>query len=260
MVGGILNIGGTNLITVVGGSAAGGDHGHRGGAHVRPHHRHPDRPRRRQLARERDGTILPGGRRGLQQPAVRLRRLQHQRRDDQHQIWEFNPAAAAGARWTLKTATLPAPRGLHPHGRRRAASSTWPAASDMGRRHPHRHEPVAALRPRGGHDHHDRHHPAATGETRAVSAAARRHDLGARRRPRRPQPERAGGRLPPRRTNTWSRRRRSLNARRNFPADIDPADGRIFGAGGYDVGGCPNHVTEQFTCTIPVDLMTFGVE
>ena len=61
-------------------------------------------------------------------------------------------------------------------------------------------------------------------------------------------------------TDTWSLAPPILTARRNFPADFDPVDGRIFAAGGYDALGVPSAVNEQFTCTVPVDLMMFGVE
>jgi hypothetical protein len=38
-------------------------------------------------------------------------------------------------------------------------------------------------------------------------------------------------------TNTWSTAPSLLNARRNLAADIDPVDGRIWAAGGYDFDG-----------------------
>jgi hypothetical protein len=62
-------------------------------------------------------------------------------------------------------------------------------------------------------------------------------------------------------TNTWSTAPSLLAPRRNFAADINPVDGRIWAAGGYDFDGVtPLNVNDQFTCVVPVDLMTFGVE
>ena len=61
-------------------------------------------------------------------------------------------------------------------------------------------------------------------------------------------------------TDSWSTAPAMLAPRRNFPADIDPVDGRIWAAGGYDGSNVPLNVNDQFTCVIPVDLMTFGVE
>jgi Kelch motif protein len=177
-------------------------------------------------------------------------------------IWEFNPAAAVGSRWTLKTATLPAPRGYIPTAASgsfiyMAGGSAFVAGTLEDTNQSLRYDPATdtittiATTPR------------ATAETRAV-----RHPfdntiwvLG-------------GGRVPPNpstqidvynpATDTWSPASGGappmLTARRNFAADIDPTDGRIWAAGGYDAGALPLNVNEQFLCPVPVELMTFGVE
>jgi hypothetical protein len=79
-----------------------------------------------------------------------------------------------------------------------------------------------------------------------------------------------GGRTPPNpstqvdvyhpTTNAWTTAPVMLSPRRNFAADVDPATGRIWAAGGYDAAALPTAVNDQFTCDVPVDLMTFGVE
>jgi hypothetical protein len=258
MVGGILNVGGTNVITVVGGSAAGAT---TATSAVRTYD--PITDTLTPLAADNwpqnaDGITLPGG------AAVANGRL-YVFGGFQigvgmiSTIWEFNPAAAAGTRWTLKTATLPAPRGYIPAAEvggliYLVGGSDFVAGALVDTNATLRYDPVAdsitTLAPT----------PRAVAETRAVRQSFDNTVwvLG-------------GGRVAPNPsaqvdvynigTNTWSTAPSLLNARRNFPADIDPVDGRIWAAGGYDIDGVtPLTVNEQFTCVIPVDLMTFGVE
>jgi hypothetical protein len=258
MVGGTLNFGGTNLITVVGGSAAGAT---TATAAVRTYD--PVTDTLSPLAADNwpgnvAGTILPGG------AAVFNNRLYvfggfNINVGMINQIWEFNPAAAPGARWTQKVATLPAPRGYIPVAESGGfiylmGGSDFVGGLVVDTNQSLRYDPTAdaittiATIPRD------------VGETRAV---------------RQPLDGSiwviSGGRVPPNPTtdvnvyniptNTWSTAPAILTPRRNFPADVDPVDGRIWAAGGYDTGGVtPLDVNEQFTCVIPVDLMTFGVE
>lgn len=175
-----------------------------------------------------------------------------------NRIWEFDPLAPAGTRWTQKAATLPQPKGYIPAAEAGGfiylmGGSDWDGATLVDSTQSLRYDPVAdtittiATIPR------------AVAETRAV-----RQPLdgsiwvisGGR---TAPNPSTEVNAYQPA-TNTWTTAPTVLNARRNFPADVDPTDGRIFMAGGYDAGGVPNNITEQYTCTIPVDLMTFGIE
>lgn len=260
MVGGILNMGGTDVIVVVGGSAGGQT---TATSQVRAYD--PVADSLTVLASDPwpgnvGGTILPGG------AAVFANRLYvfggfNINVNMITDIWQFDPAAPAGTRWTLKSATLPPPGlGYIPTATSGSfiylagGSNFDPTAILIDTQSSLRYDPVAdaittiAVIPR------------ATAETRAVRQPldGTIWVLG-------------GGRTAPNpsaqvdvynpTTNTWSLAPSLLNARRNFPADVDPVDGRIWAAGGYDIDGVtPLTVNEQFTCTIPVDLMTFGVE
>jgi hypothetical protein len=259
MVGGILDFGGTNVITVVGGSDV---LSQTATSEVRGYNPITDTLTTLGPAdnwpQNGNGITLPGG------AAVFNNKLYVFGGFEIgigmiSTIWEFNPAAAPGARWTLKTATLPAPRGYIPAAESGGFIYLIGGAEFVGgtlddTNTSLRYDPTAdvittiATTPR------------AVGETRAVRQPLDNTIwvLG-------------GGRTAPNpsaqvdvynpATNTWSLAPSLLNARRNFPADIDPVDGRIWAAGGYDVDGTtPLNVNEQFTCTVPVDLMTFGVE
>jgi hypothetical protein len=259
MVGGILNFGGPgDLIVVVGGSAAGAT---TATAAVRTYD--PVSDMVTPLPADNwpgngTGTILPGG------GAVFNNRLYifggfNINVAMTNQIWEFNPAGAPGARWTLKAATLPAARGYIPT----AVSGNFIyliGGSDFvggllnDTNQSLRYDPntdtitTIATTPR------------AVAETQAIRMPLDNTIWVL-----------SGGRTPPNpvvqvdvynpASDSWSTAPSILTPRRNFPVDVDPADGRIFAAGGYDVvGTTPLSVNEQFTCTVPVDLMTFGVE
>jgi hypothetical protein len=258
MVGGILDFAGTNLITVVGGSAAGAT---TATAAVRTYNPVTDTLTALTAADNwpgnAGGTILPGG------GAVFNNRLYvfggfNINVAMTNQIWEFNPAAAVGARWTQK-ANLPAGRGYIPT----AVSGSFIyliGGSDFvggllndtntSLRYDPATDTVTTIATT----------PRAVAETRAVRMPLDNTIWVL-----------SGGRTPPNpvvqvdvynpATDSWSTAPSMLTPRRNFPADVDPVDGRIFAAGGYDVtGAVPLTVNEQFTCTVPVDLMTFGVE
>jgi len=262
MVGGVLNVGGTDMIVVVGGSAAGAT---TATASVRQYNPVTDvltEVTTDPWPGNAGGTILPGGAAVFNNSLyvfggfnINVGMI--------NQIWQYNPAAAAGTRWTQKTATLTAPRGYIPTVRLgnfiyMAGGSDFVAAAITDTNQSLRYDPVAdvisAIAPI----------PRATGETRAVAQPFDNSVwvLG-------------GGRVAPNpstqvdvyntATNTWSTGPAMLTARRNFAADLDPqtplAGARIWAAGGYDSTGTTvvalNH---QFTCTFPVDLITFGVE
>jgi N-acetylneuraminic acid mutarotase len=247
MVGGLLNIGGTDLIVTVGGSVFGGTQTSSDVITYNPvtdtltvmaTDPWPGNPP--------GGNNLPGGAAvlnnklyvfgGFNNPVGMI-----------DTVWVFDPAQPAGSRWTQNPNNLPAPRGYIPV----AASgnfiylfggSDFPGGLLVDTTDSLRFDPatetfttVATI-------------PRATAETRAVR---QQFDntiwvLG-------------GGRTAPNpsaevdvynpATNTWTTAPSMLGARRNFPADTDPADGRIWVAGGYDFDGVtPLNVNDQFTC------------
>jgi hypothetical protein len=261
MVGGVLNMGGTDVIVVVGGSAGGQV---TATAAVRTYNPVTDILTTLTAADNwpgnASGTILPGG------AGVFANKLYVFGGFDINvgmttQIWQFDPAQPAGSRWSLKAASLPPPGlGYIPTATSgnfiylTGGSAFDPTVLLVDTNSSLRYDPTAdaittiATIPR------------ATAETRAV-----RHPfdgsiwvLGGGRTA--PNPSNEVDVYNPT-TNSWTLAPPFANARRNFPADIDPVDGRIWAAGGYASDGVtPLNVNEQFTCTVPVDLTTFGVE
>ncbi|HET6546399.1 MAG TPA: hypothetical protein VFG55_06610 [Rhodanobacteraceae bacterium] len=248
MVGGVLEIDGASAIVTLGGSAAGGT---TATSEVRAYD--PIADVMTTLASDpwpgnSDGTTLPGG------AAVLDNKLYVFGGFDigigmVDTIYRFDPAAAAGSRWTLMTATLPTPLGYVPvaasgsfiyvmGGSIFNTDATLSDSTDASQ-----YDPVAdtitalaAL-------------PRATGETRAVAQTdGTIWVLG-------------GGRVAPNPSNevdvytpgsdSWSLGPAFTAARRNFGADVDPATGRIWATGGYDVDGLtPLAINEQFdTCS-----------
>jgi Kelch motif. len=161
-----------------------------------------------------------------------------------NQIWEFDPTAAVGAKWTQKTNTpvgiMYAPtctiNGIIYVG----GASDWdtvgatvidttnsfsfdPLANTIGT--------IAAI-------------PRATGETRGLNFNGRLYVIG-------------GGRVAPNPsneidiydpgTNTWSTGLPFNNARRNFPADTDGTT-HIWLSGGYDVDGLTPLASMEIFC------------
>ena len=261
MVGGVLTLGGQSVIVTVGGSAAGGT---TATSDTRTYN--PVTDTLTVLATDPwpgnvGGTVLPGG------AAVFNNSLYvfggfNINVGMTTQIWQFNPAAAAGTRWTLKTAVLPAGRGYIPTATAgnfiyMAGGSDFVAAAITDTNQSLRYDPVAdvistiATIPR------------MTGETRAVLQPVDNTIwvLG-------------GGRVAPNpstqvdvynpATNTWSLAPPMAVAKRNFPADMDPQTpvlgARIWATGGYDSTGVPTTLHHQFTCTFPVDLIGVTVE
>ena len=262
MVGGVLTIGGQSVIVTVGGSAAGATVAT---GEVRQYN--PITDTLTVIATDPwpgnvGGTVLPGG-------AAVVNNILYVfggfniNVGMTNQIWSFNPALAAGTRWTLIPTTLPAPRGYIPTAAvggmiYLAGGSDFVAAALVDTNQSLRFDPatnaLTAIAPI----------PRPTAETRAV---AQPFDntiwvLG-------------GGRTPPNpslqvdvynpTTNTWSTApAMTAPARRNIAADMDPQTpllgARVFTAGGYDVGNLPIAINHQFTCTVPVDLIGITVE
>jgi len=258
MVGGILNIGGSNVIVLVGGSAAGAT---TASATVKTYN--PMTDTITPLPSDNwpgntNGTTLPGGAAVVGNVLYVFGGF-NINVSMTSQIWAFDGSAPAGSRWTLKAASLPNPRGYIPTAEvagmiYMAGGALWDGATLQDTADTVRYDPVAdavttlASTPR------------ATGETRAM-----RHPfdntvwvIG-------------GGRTPPNPsaqvdvynpgTNTWTTAPSMLTARRNFPVDFNMLGEEMWAVGGYDAAtGLPIQVNEHFFCQVPVDLMTFGVE
>lgn len=251
MVGGVLEFGGTPMIVLVGGSAAGAT---TATSDVRQYD--PAADSLTVLASDpwignTDGAMLPGG------AAVYDNKLFVFGGFDINigmidTIYRFDPDAADGSRWTAMTATLPTPIGYIPT----AASgdkiylfggSLWDAGSAtiLDSQESLAYDPVAdtispvAMIPRP------------TGETRAVTAPdGTIWVLG-------------GGRVAPNPSNevdvydpvgdTWTTGPAFTAPRRNFAADIDPVTGNILAAGGYDVDNLTAlSVNEEFEACAPI--------
>jgi N-acetylneuraminic acid mutarotase len=164
------------------------------------------------------------------------------------QIWEFDPAGAAGAKWTLKTGVLPVQVGYVPcatigsmiYG---AGGATWTGTTLADSTSSFAYDPVAdvvsAINPT----------PRATGETRAVVENSQMWVLGGGRTA--PNPSNQVDAYSPS-PNSWSLAPSFATARRNFAADVDPATGRIFIVGGY-TPATPSAAMEIFSGNPPIN-------
>lgn len=171
------------------------------------------------------------------------------------EIWEFDPAGAPGAKWTLKTAALPAQIGYVPCatvGSRIdiGGGSIWNGTTLIDSTSSFSYDPVGdaiaaiAVIPR------------ATAETKAVNEGGELWVLG-------------GGRVAPNPStevdayspgpNSWALAPAFTTARRNDAADTDPATGKIYMVGGYDSAGAPSSSLEIFTAgPPPISAYCFG--
>jgi Kelch motif protein/S-layer family protein len=258
MVGGVLTIGGQSVIVTVGGSAALGT---TATSDVRQYD--PVTDTLTVLATDPwpgnvGGTVLPGG-------AAVVNNVLYVFGGFNigvgmtSQIWKFNPALAAGSRWTLVPTALPAARGYIPTAASGgmiylAGGSDFVGGTLVDSNQSLRFDPatnaLTAIAPI----------PRATAETRAVTHPFDNTIwvLG-------------GGRTAPNpstevdvynpTTNTWSTAPPMTTARRNFAADVDPQTARIFAAGGYDTTGTTLvALNDQFTCTVPATAVALVVD
>lgn len=253
MVGGVLDVGGTPSIVVVGGSAAGATTASAAVNVIDPVAGTVTTLASDPWPGDADTITLPGGAAVLDNKLYVFGGFQISTAM-LNTIWQFDPDAADGTRWTEMTATLPQGLGYIPM----AASggfiysfggSIWdgttiddtdtsflysPSADEI--------QSVATI-------------PRVVAETRAVTETdGSIWVLG-------------GGRTSPNPSNevdvydptsdVWSLGPAMNAARRNFAADVDPATGKIFATGGYDVDGTtPLSVNEVFTpCTGPDDII-----
>lgn len=252
MVGGVLDVGGTMSIVIVGGSAAGAA---TATSDVRVYD--PVMDSLTVLTTDpwpgnTDGAILPGG------AAVYENKLFVFGGFDigigmTDAIWQFDPAAADGSRWTQMTATLPTPVGYVPVATSGSMIYTFGGSGFDGttlfdNTDSFAYDPdadsITSISPI----------PRAVGETRAVT-----------------QPDGSiwvlgGGRVAPNPSNevdvydpvmdTWSLGLGMITARRNLAADVDPASGAVWATGGYDTDGTtPLAANEEF---VPCDDTIFA--
>ncbi|MGA7730903.1 MAG: S-layer homology domain-containing protein [Chloroflexia bacterium] len=145
-----------------------------------------------------------------------------------NEIWEFNPEAFEGERWTLMPTTLPAGRGYIPSVAidgiiYMAGGSDWDGSTIHDTDFSYKYDPAAGtIKPIATI-------PRLTAETRAVNIGGKMWVLG-------------GGRDLPNPSNqvdiydpvadSWTTGLPFITARRNFSADTDGA-GKIYLAGGY---------------------------
>ncbi len=169
-------------------------------------------------------------------------------------IYVFDPAAAAGSRWTLKTATLPTALGYIPTAASGAyvyllGGSTYDGTALTDSTSALRYDPVgdtisAVATP-----------PRAFAETRAVAQADGSVWVL------------SGGRTSPNPltevdvylpgSNTWTLGPALITARRNFAADVDPITGRVWAVGGY-APTAASAAHEQLRCLAKGDMNRDG--
>ena len=259
MVGGVLTIGAQNVIVTVGGSAAGAT---TATSEVRQYDPMTDTLTVLSLdpwPGNVGGTVLPGGAAVVDNVLYVFGGF-NIGVGMTDQIWKFDPALAAGSRWSLVPTTLPAPRGYIPT----AAAGGFiylAGGSDFTGAPPTLVDTNQSLRfdPATNAITAIATIPRATAETRAV---AHPFDntiwvLGGGRTA--PNPSTQVNVYNPA-TNTWSTAPAMITARRNFAADIDPVGARIFAAGGYDATNVIVALNEQFTCTVPATPVALVVD
>lgn len=170
------------------------------------------------------------------------------------QIWEFDPNGAAGAKWTLKTSTLPTPVGYVPATTVGSliyivGGSTYNAGVLADSTATFSYDPVAdlltALTPT----------PRMVGETKAVNQGGDVWVLGGGRTAPNPSNQvdaySVGG-------NSWSTAAPFALARRNFAVDIDPASGAIYMVGGYQTAAPTTSMEIYSACNSGTAYCTAG--
>ena len=259
MVGGVLDFGGTQYIVVVGGSAAGAT---TATSDVRQYDPVADTLTVLDMDAwpgNTDGAMLPGG------AAVVDNKLYVFGGFDigvgmLDTIYQFDPSAAAGSRWTTMASTLPTPIGYIPAAASNGliyllGGSTWDsggatiddsAESSVYSPTGDAIQPITPPIPR------------ATAETRAVTALdGTVWVLGGGRDAPNPSNE-VDIYDPTNSLDPWTLGPPFTAPRRNFAADIDPATGDIWAIGGYDVDGLtPLAINEHFTPCVAVDDTIF---
>ncbi len=251
MVGGVLSFGSTPSIVLVGGSAAGA--GGPATAEVRQYDPVADTMTTLSLdpwPGNGSGDVLPGG------AAVYANKLYvfggfQVNVGMTGSIWQFDPAEAAGARWSLRGASLPTGLGYIPATTAGSfiyllGGSTWTLSALADSTSSLRYDPLLDLVTTIATI------PRATAETRALAQTdGTVWVLG-------------GGRTSPNPgsqvdvyvpgTNTWTTAAPLPTARRNFAADVDPVTGRVWAVGGYTGGTTYTGVHEELHCVPKGDV------
>jgi N-acetylneuraminic acid mutarotase len=170
------------------------------------------------------------------------------------QIWEFDPAALAGSRWTQKAATLPVQMGYIPTALVGntiyiGGGTTFSAGLLFDSMNSYAYDPltdvlttIASI-------------PRATGETRAVNEGGQMWVLGGGRTS--PNPSNQVDAYSPG-PNSWSLAPSFVTARRNIAADVDPATGNIYMVGGYAPSAATDNM-EIFKGCLPTTYCTAKV-
>ena len=258
MVGGVLDFGGQQLIVTVGGSAAGGT---TASSNVQTYD--PVADSLQLLSNDpwpgnTDGAILPGG------AVVYENKLFVFGGFDigvgmTDAIWQFDPAAAEGSRWTQMTATLPVARGYIPAAVSGGlvylmGGSTWDDvnatildSAESSVYDPDTDTITAVTTPI----------PRATAETRVITEPdGTVWVLGGGRDA--PNPSNEVDVYDPL-TDTWTLGPAFSAARRNFASDVDPATGNIWAVSGYDTDGVTLlSINEQFTACAAITDRIFA--
>jgi N-acetylneuraminic acid mutarotase len=166
-------------------------------------------------------------------------------------IWEFDPMAAAGSRWTEKTAVLPVPLGYVPATTignyiYTAGGSEWDGTTLADSDYSYRYDPVADTITTITSI------PRLTAETRALNVDGEMWVMGGGRDA--PNPSNEVNIYDPA-TNSWSLGMPFTTARRNFAVDVDPATGSIFLVGGYAPTASTNSM-EIYMPAVPCETPT----
>ncbi|MGA7729711.1 MAG: kelch repeat-containing protein, partial [Chloroflexia bacterium] len=238
MGGGVLTVSGTPMIIVVGGNAAGAT-----GASNHTRYYNPATDTWTLVATDpwpATTNALPGGFAVVNNKLYILGGFVNTVGMTQ-EIWEYDPALAAGSRWTLKTATLPVGRGYIPTTAiggtiYMAGGSEWDGTTLLDSDFSYKYDPatdtitpIATI-------------PRLTAETRAVNMAGKMWVLGGGRDA--PNPSNQVDIYDPV-ANSWTTGTPFITARRNFPADTDGA-GKIYITGGY-APTAPTNSTEIYS-------------
>ncbi len=245
LVGGVLNVSGTDYIVLVGGAASGATTATSAVLAYDPILDAGATLTTDPWPGNISGAVLPGG------AAVHANKLYVFGGYDigtgmVNKIWSFDPMAAAGSRWTQMAATLPTPLGYIPTATSGGfiyllGGSEYVAGNLTDSTHAYRFDPqggsivaVASL-------------PRPTGETRAVAQRdGKIWVLGGGRTP--PSPSNEVDVYDPA-TNSWSLGPSMIASRRNFAADVNPSTGEVFAVGGYAPTTASN-TTERWSSVI----------
>jgi hypothetical protein len=257
MVGGVLDIGGTDYIVVVGGSAAGAATATDAVKLFDPVADTITEDMSDPWPGNASGAVLPGGSAVVDNKLyifggfnINIGMVDG--------VWQYDPNATAGSRWTQMTATLASQIGYIPTAQvggliYMAGGSSWDGVTINDTSVSEVYDPVAdemslitSI-------------PRVTAETKAVAQTDGTVWVLSGGRTNPPNPSTEVDVYDPI-GDAWSLGPAMITARRNFATDVDPATGRIFATGGYDTTGTTLlNVNEIWTgCYVFVDGFESG--